>query len=60
MVYALAIDQAPEYGVQIDQALYELAQDAIRYVEAGIMRSRSLDMDYVVNDQNIFTGYNNR
>lgn len=60
LTYSLALDLAPEYGVPIDQALYELAQDAIRYVEAGIMRSRNLDMDYVVNDQNIFTGYNNR
>lgn len=60
LTYALAVDLAPEYGAQVDQAIYELAQDAIRYVEAGIMRSRSLDMDYVVNDQNIFTGYSNR
>lgn len=60
LTYALAVDLAPEYGTQVDQAIYEIAQDAIRYVEAGIMRSRSLDMDYVVNDQNIFTGYNNR
>lgn len=58
--YALAVDLAPEYGQPIDGALLGVAQDAIRKIEAGIMRSRSMDMDYSLTTGNIFTGYNNR
>lgn len=58
--YALAVDLAPEYGQQVDQTLYSIAQDAIHKIETGIMRTRSMEMDYSLTTDNIFTGYNNR
>jgi hypothetical protein len=60
LTYALAVDLAPEYGQPVDQALYSVAQDAIAKIEAGIMRTRSMDQVNQLSVWNIFTGYNQR
>lgn len=48
LIYNLAVDVAPEYGVQIDPSVYKIAEDSKRLVRANIMRNRTMDVNPLV------------
>jgi hypothetical protein len=48
LIYNLAVDVAPEYGLQLDPLVLKIAEDSKGLVRANIMRNRSMDSNPLV------------
>ncbi len=47
LIYNLAVDVGPEYGVPIDPMVMQIAQESKRLVRASVMRNRTMDSNPV-------------
>lgn len=57
LIYNLAVELCPEYGQQIDQLIYKIAEDSKRYIKVAIMKNRSMDVNPVyLGKRNIYSG----
>jgi hypothetical protein len=58
LIYNLAVLLAPEYGQEISQAVYQIAQDSKGAIKTAIMRNRTMDANPPVNGtNNIYAGW---
>lgn len=58
LVYNLAIELAPEYGQQLDQAIVDIASESLGLIKLAVVRSRPVNVSTsVLATRNIFTGY---
>lgn len=57
LIYNLAVELAPEYGQEIDQIVYKIAEDSKRYIKTAIMKNRSMDVNPLhIGRLNIYSG----
>lgn len=58
LIYNLAVELFPEYGQQVDQAVYEIAKDSKRSIQSAVLKTRSMDVQpaAIGNRNNIYTG----
>lgn len=58
LIYNLSLETASEYGQPVNEAVYQIAMDALGKIKTAVARNKTMDFNYRTgNNDNIFTGW---